>query len=177
MSKQKTAPERRLKESDGVDHINISLTGKTKLGQMLSFGYQLPFVHPYFGPFNCMDGFWYYIKTAERPDQMRYVSAAKARALAHKLTPAQVNNFEEIIVAANWHKIVQNQELYNEFIKSELPFDYYYLYGPAQLEVRPRIHAWVVDGFEDLRRLMKSGKDLKEPDYTHVVKSTGDKGS
>lgn len=155
---------------DGKDHINISTTGETELGRMLSFGHHLPFVHPYFGPFNCMDGFWYYIRSEEKPDELRYQSAPKAKAIGSKLTQVRVDNFHNIIMAACRHKIDQHEHLKQLFIESHLPFEHYYLHGPGRVVVRPPIHQWLVTGMARLRAQMQSGNEPVEPDYSLLAK-------
>lgn len=154
---------------DGVNCINIHIDGKTQLGKMLSFFYESHFVHPYFGPFNCMEGFWHYIKTAERDDNLRHLVGLQAKKHGDKLTKLRIKNFHEIIIAANFHKIQQNPKLKELFLESTLPFDYFYHFGPGNLLIRPAPYTSVVRGFETLRTMMKEGRVPEPIDYGQLI--------
>jgi hypothetical protein len=156
---------------DGKDHINIWFKGDTELGRMLSHFYAMPFVHPYFGPFHSMEGFWYYIKTAEHDDKLRSLSGVEAKKAGKQFTQIMVDDFQDIIMAANFHKIDQNPHLKELFVASTLPFEYYYRHGPGGVVIRPSEgNNWLVDDFTYLRELMQEGKAPEEPSYEHVTK-------
>lgn len=155
---------------DGIDHINIWLRGQTRLGRMLSTYFKTPFVHPVFGRFNCMMGFWYYIKTEEKRDELRILIGEEAKRFGKTQTSVKVDNFRDIITVANYHKIEQNKDLKKIFLESTLPFDMYHTWGPAEIIVRPLGHEWQVKMFADLRDLMRAGQVPEDPDYAHVLK-------
>lgn len=155
---------------DGVNHINIWHTGATELGRQLSHTTETPFIHPYFGPFNSIEGFWYYIRSETKDDKLRMMFGQEAKNYGRKLTHIWVDGFPSIIMAANFHKIDQRPELKKMFVESTLPFDHYYLFGPGKVLVRPKVHGWLVGGFENLRRLMKEGKTPREPHYDDLAK-------
>lgn len=163
-------------DSDGVTHINISITGKTKLGKMLSHFYESPFKHPKFGTFNSMEGFWHYIQNVESPDVLRSLSGSAARNLGKTLTWNHVECFREIIIAANFYKIEQNEELKELIIDSSLPFDYYYMNQPDGVDatgrailVRPDSYAWLVEGFEQIRIMFQYDQRPKPIDYDALI--------
>lgn len=150
---------------DGYSHINIWQESRCPLGRMLSRFYEMPFRHPYFGPFNSMEGFWHYIKTKERSDDLRTAKPLEAKRIGKASTRLYVPNFEEIIKDANFHKIDQNPNLRALFVASTLPFDHYLTHGVDKIVIRSRGFEWMIDMFEDLRRLMKDGKAPPVPDY------------
>lgn len=162
-------PANHTPDGDGVDHINIHVDGKTELGRMLSTFHRSQFTHPWFGPFNSMEGFWFYIKTKEKPDELRMLSGLKAKKLGKSLTRQWVENFTDIITAANYFKIEQNPHLKKLFLESTLPFDHYYLHGPGKVMIRPKGHEWLVAGFEQIRQWMREGKRPPEIDYQSLV--------
>ncbi|EKD22616.1 MAG: putative phage protein, partial [uncultured bacterium] len=94
-----------LLDDDGVTHINLWINGRTRLGKMLAHFYESPFVHPYFGPFNSMEGFWHYIQNKERDDALRSLSNMAAKNYAKGMTWCRVEDFHKIIMAANYYKI------------------------------------------------------------------------
>lgn len=164
-------------DEDGITHINIWLHAKTELGRELCHFYEMPFIHPVFGPFNSMEGLWQYVQAKESDskiesermsaESLRYLSGMTAKRSGKKLTWRHVDKFHEIINAANFYKIEQNSELKRMFVESNLPFAYYYVHKPPSKEfqclipriINPEGYGWVVQGFEDNRKLMNDGKE------------------
>lgn len=144
--------------NDGVDHINIYSRGKTELGRLLTHFAHMPFTHPYFGPFASMEGLWYFIRNGGNDESLRYLSGIRAKNLGRQSNPKWYPEFRQDILAANYQKIIQHDELRELIVASELPFDHYYLFGPNQIPVTPRDSKWLVDGFEDIRTALKKGE-------------------
>jgi hypothetical protein len=151
---------------DGVEFCNIWITGKTKLGQMLSQFYYSPFIHPYFGSFNSMEGFYHYIGTKEKDDKLRGLVGIKAKNYAKDLTRGTFKEFLTCIKAANYYKIEQNEEMKQLLIESTLPFEHYYLWGPGKIVIRPKQRNRVIEEFEELRILFKENQRPKDVDYS-----------
>jgi hypothetical protein len=169
-NKKKAVPKKGNAQSadtgDGVNHINIWAHGKTELGKLLAHFSHTPFKHPYFGPFNSMEGFWYYIKTEERDDALRRLSGKRAKDLGKQYERKYIKNFHEIIITANFYKIEQNPRIKELMIESTLPFQYYYLYGEHQLRIDPPGYEWLVKGFEEIRTMLKEGRRPPDLDYS-----------
>lgn len=155
----------RFAKLDGVTHINIYTLGKTELGKGLAHFTFSPFKHPYYGPFNSMEGFWYFIKAKEPDDTLRNLAGYKAKEYGKKLPGRFRENFKEIVVDANFHKIDQNPRLKQLIVESVLPFDHYYLYGPGNLLIRPKGFEWLVEGFEHIRVLLREGREPDPVNY------------
>jgi hypothetical protein len=158
----------RYSDGDGVTHINIWSRGQTRLGQELSHFSYKPFIHPFFGPFNSMEGFWYYLKSADKPDKLRRLWGFRAKEVGRELENVHVHGFSDIIIAANWYKIEQDFELRQMVEESTLPFDHYYLFGEDedhQVLIRPKGHEWLVQGFEQIRTSIKNGEEAPTLDY------------
>jgi len=155
-------------KQDGHTHINVYSRGLTDLGRMLAHFTFSPFVHPYYGPFNSMEGFWYYIKARKPEDALRTLHGWEAKELGKKLEHIRRPNFKELIVEANYHKVVQNPRLLAAMKNSVLPFDHYYLYGPGKILIRPNGFEWLVEGFEQIRTMVKLGKAPTPIDHRPV---------
>lgn len=153
---------------DGITHINVYSKGRTELGQRLAHWAHTPFVHPHYGSFNSMEAFWHWLKSANRPDELRLLWSNRARDMGRNLPMRKsVPYFYEIINEANYLRIEQHARLKELFVDSVLPFDYYYLHGEsAPVLVRPMNYDWLVRGFEYSRLLMKAGKRLPSPPYS-----------
>lgn len=156
-----------LSETDGIDHYNIWFRGKTVLGRMLSHFYNTPFEHPHYGPFASMEGFWHYIKTkpSKNKDEIRTLKEFEAKEFGKKLEGTFCPNFRDKINVGNYYRIEQNPELKKLLIESELPLDHYFLFGPGNVLIRPKGFEWILDGFEENRRLFKNGLSPKVIDY------------
>lgn len=152
-----------LVRSDGITHVNIG--GRTVLGQDLAHFAHMPFVHPFYGPFNCMEGFWYYIKAQHPDDTLRSLVGYRAKDYGKDLPMKKVDNFKELIIEANYYRINQNPEFREMFVNCELPFDHYYLYGEGNLLIRPKGFEWIVEGFEELRKMFREGRTPKPLHY------------
>ena len=154
---------------DGLTHINIYSRSNDHLGRMLSHFYYSPFNHPVFGPFNCMEGLWHWVKSQERDDKLRGMTGWKAKEHGKLMTKRYLKNFQEIIMAANFYKIEQNPLLKELMINSNLPFEHYYIHGPAKLVIMPDSCEWLIKGFEQIRTLLKEGKRPPEVDYSGAL--------
>lgn len=159
---------------DGVTHICIDFGAKTELGRMLSHYYEHDsFIHPVFGSFKCLEGFWRYINCIDnenkRRDEFRTASGKAASKISRDLEKRNVKNFKEIIYAANYHRIILDEKLHEKFIQSTLPFDYYHLFGPAKIVSRGKGYQWIITMYEDLRNIIKNGEQPPSPDYSKLL--------
>lgn len=153
---------RPIPEDDGVAFINIYIKGVTELGRKASHFTHMPFVHPVYGPFQNMEGYWHYIKSEERPDELRYMTGHQAKMFAASLKQREVDNFQELIFEGNYCKAIQNPE-YKDLLmnfKPELPFEHFYMWGEDQSNaspIRPRTFEWLTASFERLREMLIAG--------------------
>lgn len=157
---------------DGIDHINTHNKSKTELGRMLGQFYHAPFKHLWFGPFNTVEGFWYYIKSGATDDAYRTISGyrAKDRYLSTTNLAARrqrvIPDFDKIVMSANYWKIEKNPAIKKLFLESTLPFDHYYLHGPGEVVIRPRGAERTIEMFELLRDMFLADIPLEEIDYS-----------
>lgn len=147
-------------ELDGVEFINIYTKAKTELGKKLSHFSHTPFTHPLHGTFYTLEGFWHWYKSIVRPDQLRYMNGPKARDLGKKLECEWRGDFKDAIFIATFCKIEQNPDLKAAFLKTELPFDHYYLHGPRgqRITIRPPASLWLCEMMQKIRTMMWNGE-------------------
>lgn len=144
--------------NDGVDHINIYSRGKTQLGRMLSNFYLLPFSHPVYGIFNTVEGFYYYVSTGFKHENLRTLSGFEAKKFGKSLERAKLEDFENIIRKAIRLKIYQNDSLTVLLKASSLPFAHYYFYGDSEGKYKlftPKGFEYMVDEIEKVRDELK----------------------
>ncbi len=157
-----------IPNDDGITHINIFSKGNTELGKRLSHFSNAPFIHPYFGPFKCMEGFWYYLRAVKPDDKLRELVGSEAKFYGKNLETRFLNNFQTLIIDANYQKIVQNPDIRKLMIESTLPFDHYYTFGIKQ--VRLPQFVWLIEGFEEIRRKLKNNEPPEFLDYEELLK-------
>lgn len=159
-------------EKDGITHINTHNQSKTELGRMLAHFCHMPFRHPYYGPFHTMEGFWHYYLGGCKDDAYRTLNGHRCKVRAkngvadgtyHKV---KVPNLQEVILAANYAKIDQNDVLKEALITSTLPFEHYYLHGPGNVVIRPRGAEWLIPSFSQLRDMFINGTEPDPIDYS-----------
>ncbi len=157
---------------DGVEHINIYSKGKTSLGRKLSHFTRTPFIHPHYGPFDSMEGFWYWLRSPKRDDTLRNLSGKEAKDYGKKLPKGFYPEFWEDIQAANYQKVIQHPDIMQMLVDSELPFQHYYVFYPRRADhvnlhnsqriiIFPRDHEVLCGGVEDLRQALREGRPTK----------------
>lgn len=162
-------PSPLLWKGDGVDHINIWTGAETELGRVLAHGAKVPFVHPLFDRFNCVESFWHYVATEEHDDRIRHMNGKALQEFASVMTKLRVPNFRAIIMHANWLKVSQYSEIEHEIKESVLPFDCYYINKrDSNIPIRTNFASWVIDGFEEIRKAVIAGR---EPSFKFLMDS------
>lgn len=153
---------RPIPQDDGITHINIGSKAATELGRELAHFTHKPFVHPEHGPFDTMEGYWQWVKSKDRPDELRYMTGHNAKKFGGTIEREYIEDFQELILEGNYCKIVQNPELMHLLLDSTLPFDHYYLFDDkVDSPVRPRGHEWLVASFDTLRTMLRDGDKPK----------------
>lgn len=169
MEQKNQVVENIIASQDGVNHINIDLTAATELGRQLAHFSKTPFNHPVFGQFNTMEGFWVYVRSAIPNDDLRYVTGRRAKTMGKSSGSVRVENFEEIILQANYYRVEQHPELLKLLVESTLPFENYYLYGDQQIMIRPAASSIMISMFENLRSLFKHNLPPPNPDLRPIL--------
>lgn len=144
---------------DGVTHINIHSKAVTPLGRALYDFAHTPFTHPYYSHFYSIEGFRWYASSGFTEDRMRYLSGSRASRVGKSLQFVRNDNFAEDMMAANYQKIIQHEDIRKMVIESTLPFDYYYVdeKSPLNLVINPKLSDEFIKGFEEIRTALKQG--------------------
>lgn len=157
-------------QNDGIDHINIYSRGRTQLGRWMSNFAKTPFVHPYYGQFTSVEGFWYYMRSDVRDDRLRYLWGFEAKKHGRELPAKWYDDFKEDILGAIYQKIIQNKELLELLVNSELPFAHYYTFQSGNgsvVLINPREAEWLLTGIEEIRECLR--KDETPPVWERVA--------
>lgn len=139
--------------ADGRSHINVYTKGKTWLGKALTNLAPIGFVHPTDGKFACVEGYWYYLSTGRKHEELRELDGFAAKSKYRKAERTKLPDFEEQIKIAITCKIEQNERLKDVFTESTLPFSHYYFYGSEDNPkvIKPEGLDWIMQHLEDLR--------------------------
>jgi len=136
-----------------MNHINVYSKSESKLGRMLSNFYRCD-VHTKHGKFKSVEGYWYYLQSGYEP--LRNLSGYEAKKVGREVREGQFfseKEFQDYILLAIAKKILYNKEIYNEFIKSELPFEHYYIFNGKR--VYPEGNGWIVEFLTFFRDTLK----------------------
>lgn len=149
---------------DGVTHINIYSKAKTQLGKCLS-NFELCYLNTEDGPFNSIEAYWYWLlldgqDCPEREilrDLWGYDAKKHGQTLVNGDWPAPVNlnSFKDKIKRSMRNKIDQNDVIKDMFLKSELPFTHYYVFGNKVINAKGC--GWIIKEWEKIREEMKRG--------------------
>ena len=155
---------------DGVTHINVYSRGRTEIGQLCSNFAHTPFVHPEYGHFDTIEGFWYWLSLGKKFDEFRTLpglqckklgkSIRKDLKLMHMERP-NIENFNDQIKQAITLKVNQNPKLVSLLKDIDLPLVHYYTYGnvlegPSKYKVvYPSQFNWIIEHLESIRDNLK----------------------
>ncbi|HWT40905.1 MAG TPA: hypothetical protein VN081_06615 [Dongiaceae bacterium] len=126
MSEQPLQPD---PHKDGLDHVNAWSKGRTPLGRALSNFAPIGFMHPHYGHFASIEGFWYFLGTGCQHEDLRRLHgyAAKQQGCLYEQVP--IENFDGLIEDAVVFKIEQHPNLLSAVLHNTLPVYHYYVYG------------------------------------------------
>ncbi len=162
-------------ETDGVNHINVGEQGMTELGQALSFKSALPFTHPEFGDFICVEALVQYLITGQKYEEYRTMLGGQAHTYTKKNKLATFDigrEFNRYVLEATYAKVAAYKEIQDELLKCDLPFDKYHVTeverdeeGHRQYTItRPPSAGWFIPGVEEIRLALHEGR---EPDFSY----------
>lgn len=109
--------------AEGVDHLNVSVHSKYKLGRFLDPGYCITLDYPEVGKFRSVLTLMYWLKSSDLDDRIRKLSGnklivyVKEKQLGNKRLP----NYAAILAFATWLKVKDRPDI-QELIK-QLPDD------------------------------------------------------
>ena len=151
-----------LLEEDGISHLNIYSRGKTELGRFLSNFALSPFIHPKFGSFNTVEGFWHYLRTGKKYECFRTLSGMDCKKISKQYEKQDCDNFQRYIKEAILLKIESNEKFKLLLKESTLPLTHYYYYGDESTYkiVVPDNSKWLINYIEDIREYLNN-KALK----------------
>jgi len=142
-----------LPVNDGVDHINVYSRGNTELGRWLSNFARAPFIHPLYGVFESIEGFWYWLGTGKSVEALRGTHGLAAKRLGKQYLKVPCDNFEEEIRQAITYKLEQHPQYLKMLRESSLPLAHYYYYGEPEnckIITMPQFD-WIIEHLEHQR--------------------------
>lgn len=168
---------------DGVDHINVSVHGKTEAGFRLSFASKNIVRHPLLGGFASLQNMlmWSIVRYHPDADSIRWVSGTQRIPVYNRL----VNECNEIgclqaapinkvaIAAAHIMEVLRSdKELMKEFKRIDIPYDSY-LVSPSGLRYRDDYTApsWYLNTLDVIQKHIAIDRKQGFPNLELFVKS------
>lgn len=159
---------------DGKTHLNVYSKGRTEVGRFLTNLAHTPFEHPIWGPFQSVEGFWYWYFSPKRSDKLRELHGVEAKMVGRVLskrkdnkdgfaiTPIQKSVIREVIR----FKVRKYPEMWPAIARTEgLPFVHYYVVPGGGIIDMTEKYQWVMDELTDIRsKLVSYYQDRKGTD-------------
>lgn len=120
--------------NDGVDHINIYSHARTELGRKLSNFNKNPFVHPQYGSFLSMEGYWYWLATGKKHNLLREKYGFEAKSYGRTKPRVKDPNFEANVIEGLHCMFRDNPDLLSKLMATTLPLTHYYNYTNTLLD-------------------------------------------
>lgn len=118
--------------TDGFDHIRIHPSAETALGRLLCNAAHLPLIHPIYGEFACMEGYWQWLRTGMQHELFRTVMGHRAYSIGMRYTTLVIPDFRKRVLEGLDCKITQGtygggKRLSDLIVLSNIPFVQYAL--------------------------------------------------
>lgn len=144
-------------KGDGEDHINVSSSARTTIGQWLHGRNSNPFNHPLLGHFRSIDNLSFFIRSVNIDDRVRTMENFNMiRQLVEEnggFRPS-TPQFKAIMVHSIWLRILDNPALIKEMVESTLPFDSYRINPETKVRQRFEPAAYLCRGYEEIRKAL-----------------------
>lgn len=121
-------------QNDGITHVNVYSKGRTKLGRLLSNFADTPFRIPFWGEFQCVEGFWYWVMTKD--EGLRYTNGFESKQLGKKLKLIREHPTKRELRIAYRAKLLYNPKVLKLLIENKLPLVHYYVYDGAPVPAK-----------------------------------------
>lgn len=146
-------------DTDGRDHINAYSKSKSALGKRLTNMAGIPVTIPHEGTFESMEGYWYWLGTGCKNEELRYADGFNAKKIGKTLAKVNRPDFKDKIRYALWLRFEQNPTLKENLIKSTLPIVHYYHWNDDDRTVTYPLFDWVTDELKLLRDIYQGKKE------------------
>ncbi len=163
---------RYLPKEDGVTHINTYSRGRTELGRLLTNFAHTPFNHTKYGPFESVEGLWYWLKTGKVNNELRELSGFAAKRLGKELenrnkeslVSTDTDEFKEDLLEGIRCKLRQNKDILKKMTETDLPFTHYYWRGDLESPAIKEVSGceWMMDELERIRDVTKDWMRQKD---------------
>ena len=141
---------------DGANHINIYSEARTELGRKLTNFARTPFVHPQYGNFESMEGYWHWCSTGKQSDNYRSKYGLAAKTAKRNRSVVIYDHFEEDIISGIHCKLSQHRTIYESLMASTLPLTHYYAFSRTLIDASKGNEFWMRE-----LELIRKGKPLK----------------
>lgn len=150
--------------NDGIDHINIYSKAKTSLGKRLSNFDHSPFEHTKHGHFESVEGYWYWLATQKKHDELRtlygYGAKKKGQEIIKEYNYPTDEKFGaedlENVLEAIRCKLRQNKDILKMLLETDLPLEHYYCWYGKNDTYKIMLlseYYWIVEEIDRIRKI------------------------
>lgn len=148
-----------------LDEIQISSRSESRLGQVLSPDWKVPFVHPVFGYFASIQAYWTWLVTKRKDNSLRTMYSSQLNKYQHEHGHEKLNNIRPLIAEALLYRIVLSSNIRN-LLKSEpeARFRVWYTLGNG-VKQDTFYSDWYSRIVRDLQAAIKNNSDFDPTTY------------
>ena len=129
------------------------------MGRWLSNFTRSPFIHPEYGLFESMEGFWYWAATGMTHHVLKSVWGFKAKQVGKEFPRIKNKDFRSMIKSALRCKLTQHPNELKMFLGNKLSLEHYYYYGNIQdfrvKVIVPPSSKMLIDILDELKNELK----------------------
>lgn len=142
---------------DGATHINCYSASKSALGRLLTNFSAHGIDHPRYGHFDCLEGYWYWLKSGKCKDLLRKGYGFQMKQRGKHLPRVENPNFQDEFKEGIHLKLKQHPKIYDALLACTLPLAHYYEYS-GLIKDSYESCKWVWEEYD----LIRKGKPLQE---------------
>lgn len=153
---------------EGVDHINVSLHSKSRLGKFLDPGYASFFEYPGLGKFRTILNLIYWLRDPSHNDNLRVCKRNTINSMMGKHNFKPLDNHKAISLYATYIRLLAREELVEEIknLPDNISVLSYRIHADSGLRITT---GYAIITIPIISELIKAIKEDREPDFKRFL--------
>ncbi len=151
---------------EGVDHINIHIRSKLKLGRILDPSYCCTIEYPHIGTFKSALALGYWLRSDDLDDRIRKLAGQNLKRYAsdNNLYSKRIPNYAAITATAVWLQIKNREDILDSIkqLPSDIAILSYYTHKSSDLRITTNYAPMAVAISTEI---ISAVKENREPDF------------
>lgn len=165
-------------KGEEVDHVNISVLSKNRVGRFFDPGYCININYPFIGKFRSISSMMYWLKSPDRDDRIRTLTGTRLNKYIKEngLRNKKVPNYTAILAQATWLKLKARPDIIEEIKKLDDDFEFlsYRTNKVTGIRITTEFAPNIIPV---VKEIISAVKDNREPDFDQFLTNKGMKGS